>query len=60
MLQVGQQLWYVPNDSRRGEARFVTVTQVGRKWAQISPTSRISIETLAVDAGRLSSPGPAT
>ena len=32
MLAVGQKLWYVPE---HGTARYVTITKVGRKWAEI-------------------------
>lgn len=55
-LQVGQQLWYVPN-KRPGQPYFVTVLKVGRKWAEIGHRRRISIEGLFVDGGQYSSPG---
>lgn len=57
-LVVGQTLLYVPNDLRRSEPREVTVTKIGRKWADISGGyNRISITTLDVDGYGYSSPG---
>lgn len=47
-LVVGMTLLYVPNDLRRGEPREVTVTKVGRKWADTSIRLRISVTTLEV------------
>lgn len=56
-LIVGAKLYYVPHDSRRHSPRHVTVTRVGRKWADIDSGQRIDVKTLAVDAGGYSSPG---
>lgn len=55
-LTVGQQLYYVPSQ-RRAEPGFVTVTKVGRKWAEIGPNRRVNMETMALDGGGYSSPG---
>ena len=56
-LQEGQKLWWVYSSSRRGQPREVTVTKVGRKWAQIDNNCRIDIETLLADGGDHMSPG---
>jgi hypothetical protein len=58
MLQVGQTLVFVPS-SRRGQPTEVTVTKVGRRWADIEPPyiGRVDIDTLSVDGGNHSSPG---
>ncbi|PZO78456.1 MAG: hypothetical protein DI629_12220 [Mesorhizobium amorphae] len=56
-LYVGQQLWYVPSDSRRFTARFVTVEKIGRRWAEIGPHERIDKTTLIADGRGFSSPG---
>lgn len=59
MLQVGQELWYVPADSRHHDrSHAVTVVKVGRKWAHLnSYYGKIDIETLWLDGGKYSSPG---
>ena len=50
-LEVGQKLYFDPHqryyEYMRGE---VTVTKVGRKWAELSNGRRISIETMLVDS----------
>lgn len=59
-IQVGQQLWFVYNDSRRGSSRYVGVQSIGREWAAISSfggKGRINLQTLRVDGGDYSSPG---
>lgn len=56
-LQVGQKLWFVPNDRRSCAPYEVTVEKIGRKWASIGRRGRINLETLAVDGGGYSSPG---
>lgn len=56
-LQVGQKLWYVPNDKRWGKEQEIEVTKVGRKWANVGYLGRIDIETLSVDGRGYSSPG---
>ena len=55
-LEVGQELWYVPSDTRR-EAKAVIVTKVGRKWATLDNHNRVDMETMDVDGGNYSSPG---
>jgi hypothetical protein len=56
MLTVGQKLWWVYFDSRRvNEGREVTVTKVGRKWAELDNRDRIDVESLVAD-GRGYSP----
>lgn len=59
MLQVGQTLWYVNSDRRRGEPCEVRVKKVGRKWAELEPAwiGRVNIETLWIDGGQYASPG---
>lgn len=48
-LEVGQKLWFVP---RHSQAREITVTKVGRKWADADGTKgRICLETLGVVEG---------
>ena len=47
-LNVGQELWYVPGDCPKN-ARSVTVTAVGRKWAHLSTDERLNIETMHVE-----------
>lgn len=56
-LFAGQVLLYVPHDLRRAAPYEVTVTKVGRKWAEISGRNRIDVKTLALDARGYSSPG---
>lgn len=56
-LQEGQKLWWVYSQNRRGNPREVTVTKVGRKWAQLNNHYRIDIETLIADGGGYMSPG---
>lgn len=63
MLKVGDILWRVYHDKRRGDPSFVQVSKVGRKWADITwlghshVTGRIDVETLRMDGGDHSSPG---
>ena len=57
MITVGQRLWFVYEDHRRGEPREITVIKVGRKWAQLSNYYRIDINTMVVDGGVYPSPG---
>lgn len=58
MLVEGQELWFVPQQRYLGKPRFVTVTKVGRVWAQISEGGyRINKDTLAVDGQGFTSPG---
>lgn len=58
-LAVNQVLWFAGNgnfDHRRGE---VTVTAVGRKWAEVSGVidGKLNMETMKLDRGGFSSPG---
>lgn len=55
-LFVGQELYFVPSDSRN-KPYWVTVNKIGSKWAQVSTTLRINIETLWADGGKYISPG---
>lgn len=58
MLSVGQTLWMVPSARYAGPPCEVTVTRVGRKWAEISRGGyRIDKTTLYIDGGDYSSPG---
>ena len=57
MLTVGQELWMVPIERYVGAPRAVTVTKVGRKWAEISERGyRVDLVSLMVDGGQHSSP----
>lgn len=63
-LTVGQKLWFVYSDRRRGNSLELTVTKVGRKWASTCSSGwpesyRINIETLRADGGQYTSPGRA-
>jgi hypothetical protein len=55
-LKVGQKLWWVGNYRNRTGVE-VTVTKVGRVWAELSNRERISIKTLQADEKGYSSPG---
>ena len=61
--EVGQELWYVAHDARRGRidgatpGHTVTVLRVGRVWADLSHKMRVRIGQTWVDGGRYSSPG---
>lgn len=56
-LTEGQSLWWVPTQLRHANQRTVTVTKVGRKWAQLDNGRRIDIESMHADGGEYSSPG---
>jgi hypothetical protein len=56
-LVVDQKLWFVPRHTRHASACEVSVTAVGRKWAQIGKRGRVDMETLYVDGGQYASPG---
>lgn len=57
MVEVGQKLWKVFHDKRRGDPCEVEVVKVGRKWATLNRYhGRIDLETLSVDGGGYSSP----
>lgn len=66
-LKEGQQLWFVGANlgNYRGCAGAVTVTKVGRKWAELSGQGdlqglrrcRLDVGTLLVDGQGYSSPG---
>ena len=53
----GQKLWWVPAKSRYAQPKEVTVTKVGRKWAQLDNYERIDLETLVADPGQCSPNG---
>ena len=57
-LTVGRELFLVLNRRHLPGGKPVTVTAVGRKWAEIDHGKhRINIQTLYVDGGGYSSPG---
>lgn len=64
-LQVGQKLYFVHADPRRGtEGEEMTVTKIGRKWADTAHARgyawhKINMETLSADGGQYSPPGRA-
>ena len=47
---VGWKLWYVPI-RRHGEPCEVTVTKIGRKWAELDNHHRLNMETMMVMRG---------
>jgi hypothetical protein len=62
-LSVGQELYMAPLQNRMGHPRFVRVTRVGRKWADVESGyqvgkgydfGRIDIDSLYMDAGEYS------
>lgn len=53
----GQKLWWVPRRNRYAQPKEVTVTKVGRKWAQLDNHERIDLKTLVADAGQYSPSG---
>jgi hypothetical protein len=56
-IEVGQELYYVPRDGRQ-KPYSVTVTKVGRKWAETSSRGlRFGVSDFIVDGGNYSSPG---
>lgn len=57
--QVGDTLYFVYSDKRRGKPVTVTIEKIGRKWMTVSPSwmPRINNETLYADGGAFSSPG---
>jgi len=55
-LEVGQKLWYVPEDGRQDQ-REVKINSVGRKWAKTDYFLKVDINTLQVDGGQYSYPG---
>lgn len=57
MLQVGQTLWFEGAHRHNAGLSEVTVTKVGRKWAQLSNHERIDVQTLYADGGQYVSPG---
>lgn len=56
-MQVGDLLWYVPRSRFHGDARFVRVVKVGRKWATLETGRRVDFATGTVDGGGYNSPG---
>ena len=55
-LAVGDTLWLVYNEKRRGNPREIVVSKVGRKWIYFDDgRSRFDLETKRVDAGVYSS-----
>lgn len=55
-LQVGQVVWFEPND-KRSRGHEMTVEHIGRLWAATKDRYRIELTTLEVDGGPYSSPG---
>lgn len=57
-LEIGQELWFVPRERRDGKPHPVTITKIGRKWAEVDRGYyRIDINTLVADGGQYASPG---
>jgi hypothetical protein len=50
-LVVGQRLWLVPHEQRHiAHARWVTITAVKRKWAELKGTQyRLDVQTLRLE-----------
>ena len=58
MIEVGQKLWFVPNERRHSDGYEVEVTKIGRKWAELGHAKlRIDLSDLIADGGRYPSPG---
>ena len=56
-LAVGDTVWLVWNDRRRGVPQEHVVSKVGRKWVYINEGHyRFDVDTCRVDAGKYSSP----
>lgn len=57
-LIVGQQLWFVYADKRRGDPRYVTVTKVGRSYAEVDDLRyKIRLDDLTAENPKYGSPG---
>ena len=56
MFEVGQKMWFVRSEKRRGEPREVTVEKSGRVWATLSNGMRCD-KSGCVDGGQYNSPG---
>lgn len=56
-LAVGETLFCVYDDARRGDNFELEITKVGRKWVHTGHHYRVDIETLRIDGGQYSSPG---
>lgn len=59
-FKVGQQLYYVPSDRRRGVPIHVVVSKVGNRWVyfnHLHTEFRFSPSDMRVDGGDYSSPG---
>ena len=55
-LSVGDAVWLVWNDGRRGEPQEAVVAKVGRKWVYIHDMFyRFDVDTWRVDGGEYSS-----
>jgi hypothetical protein len=57
-LKVGQELWFVPSDSRHFPC-IVVISKIGNKWAYVDKWNRdkIDVNTLVMDGRQYSSPG---
>ena len=56
-LAVGDTVWFVWNDRRRGAPQETMVSNVGRKWVYIDEGRyRFGVDTWRVDGGKYSSP----
>lgn len=59
-LVVGQELWFSPtvNLHHRPDSFAVTITKIGRRWANITRgLGRVDVNTLWVDGAGYTSPG---
>lgn len=57
-FHVGQRLWFVHGDQRRGAPRFVKVSKIGRKWVSLDFCNyRLDPETGWVDEPAMGSVG---
>lgn len=57
-FHVGQELWFVYSDTRRGSPRPVFVTAIGRKWIYLSLYNyRLNAETGSVEEPRFGGVG---
>lgn len=56
-LQVGQELWYVPNNLRLNNQEHVKILKLGRVWATMERGPRANMETLRADGDGWNSQG---
>jgi hypothetical protein len=56
-LKVGDKVYFVHSDKRRGPHQWLTVQGIGRKWVQLDGRYRMDKKSWWVDGGQYVSPG---